>query len=664
MKKSLLLLMPVFVAIGIVNAQNEGYNWYFSSSPFNSTPAITTSAGSYTLTTVGSGSITVPVSEAVGLGTSCSGPVNVGQFTKPFGLVFSNSPQLVTSSYTIEMVVKLDDINNITYTRLFGFSTGDDGVYISPAGIFVDFADGVTDHPINTTLNAGTWYDLVFVRNGATKDISFYQDGVLKGTYNDAADVFIPQVANSNLITFLKDDVDNTEESSGEVAKLSVYKDTLTPIQITKSFNNVCNTSFQFVAPNFARQGYQWTFGAPPTFNSAPADQGSTGSYPLTPLGTGSIVTLNTPVGLGASCIGNIDVGQYTKPYGFKLTNSPQYVSNAYTIELDVNVDGNPDGVGYIRLIGFRNIDSTSNPDDGVYIDPAGQIEFSENFAQHTITNVVTPIIRDGTTWYHLVFTRDASTKVISYYQNNVLIGTYTDTNDQFVPFEENNYNITFLKDDADITEESSGKIAKASIFNAVLTTAQLQERFDNICNTNMIILPVALKNFNAKKAGRQVELSWTTSVEQNNRGFDVQRSSNGSAFTTIGFVNSVGNTTLETTYHFTDASPQTGKNYYRLRQVSNDNRSTFSTIRLLDMSKDLQDLQLYPNPANTVITIVNIKAGNLLSIYDSQGRSVLTKRATNSQEDIQVEKLSSGVYILQITNSDGTKRSIRFAKF
>ncbi|MEJ0101653.1 MAG: hypothetical protein WDO19_03430 [Bacteroidota bacterium] len=50
MKKLLLLLMPVFAAIGIVNAQDEGYSWYFDTAPFNSTPAITGSAGSYTLT--------------------------------------------------------------------------------------------------------------------------------------------------------------------------------------------------------------------------------------------------------------------------------------------------------------------------------------------------------------------------------------------------------------------------------------------------------------------------------------------------------------------------------------------------------------------------------------------------------------------------------------
>ena len=36
MKKLLLVLMPVFIATGLVNAQLQGYSWTFASSPFNS----------------------------------------------------------------------------------------------------------------------------------------------------------------------------------------------------------------------------------------------------------------------------------------------------------------------------------------------------------------------------------------------------------------------------------------------------------------------------------------------------------------------------------------------------------------------------------------------------------------------------------------------------
>jgi hypothetical protein len=206
--------------------------------------------------------------------------------------------------------------------------------------------------------------------------------------------------------------------------------------------------------------------------------------------------------------------------------------------------------------------------------------------------------------------------------------------------------------------------IAKAAVFNKVLTPDQVLERYNNVCNSALIILPVKLTNFTAKKAGTQVQLAWTTSSEVDSRGFEVQRSNDGTAYETLGFVNGAGNSTLEQNYHFTDAAPKAGKNYYRLKVVDLNNHSTYSVIRILDMSKALQDLQLYPNPANNAITVVNIKAGNLLTVFDMHGRSVLTKRAANTQENIQVNHLAAGIYVMQITDNDGSKRAIRFTKF
>lgn len=653
MKKILLLLLPVLIATGYVNAQLQGYSWYFNSAPFNSTPAVNTSAGSYTLTEVGSGApMTVPVSQSVGLGTSCTGPINVGSYTKPYGLVFSNSPQLVTGSYSVEMVVNLASLTN--GVRLLGFSTGDDGVYVTATGSNVTFYDGTTDHLITTTLTAATWYDIVITRNGVSKDMTLYINGAQVGTpYNDAADVFIPQVANSNLITFFKDNQDNIEEASGMVAKLSVYNDTLSPTKVDSLFNNVCNSSFQFLAPNLSPQGYQWTFGTGPytSLPSIAADAASAGSYPLDSIGSGSITTASSAVGLGAGCSGAINVGQFVKPIGYVLANNaPQYVGGTYTVEMVVNFTSL---AGAVRLFGF------DGSDDGVYIDAGGG---AINLYTAPTPHYFSPIVLTANTWYQVIVTRDGTTKDMNVYVNNVQIGgTFNDAGDVFVPKETSSYNMTFLKDNT--TEESDGMIAKAAVFNKVLSTAQIQERFDNICNTNLIVLPVSLKNFTAQKVGKKVELSWTTSSELNNLGFEVQRSTNGVNFTAIGFVKGAGNSNTNISYQFTDAAPVNGKGYYRLKQLSIDNRFKLSAVRWVDFAKDIQDLQIYPNPVRSILTIVNLKAGNTLNVYDGFGRFVMSKKATDTEETLSVQHLSAGVYVLQVVDSNGNKRTIRFTR-
>jgi len=654
MKKFLLLLLTISAFKFAVLAQ-EGYSWYFGTSPYNSIPAITGSSGSYELTTLGSGSIVQLTNENVGLGTSCGSPIDVGQITKPVGLLFSNSPQIINGTYSIEIAINLSE--DLVSRRLIGFTDlagvdAGNGIYVDPTGQINFYSAAHGDNVTGgVSFAINTWYDLVFVRNGSTKVISYYNNGALLGTYTDADDLFIPQASNSNAISFLKDD--GTDESDGKIAKVSIINRQLTPSEVTGLLNNVCNPAFQIAASNFNPQGYQWTFATPP-LSSVPARDGSTGSYTLNTIGANSLTYgVSENVGLGTSCLSNFLVGQYPVDFGLQFSNNPQFVANTYTVEMVVKTQN----VNDAKLFGFTDL---SEPDGGnsFFVDAAGYVKVFSIAHGYTSFSLV-PLTTN--TWYHLLFTRNAATKEITFYQDGVFINTYLDADDIFVPVVSNNNLITFLKDDDG--DEIASEIAKIAIFNTVLNPTQIQDRFDNICNTDITVLPVVLKNFFAVKEGQKVELNWTTSTEQNNLGFEVQRSLNGVDYTSIGFVNGVGTSSSEIKYHFTDESPVAGKGYYRLKQINIDNKFKFSAIRIVDFAKLIQGLQIYPNPVHSNLTVVNVKSGNILNLFDSFGRLVTTRKAVNTEEVIPMDKLSSGMYILQVQDNDGRKRSIRFTK-
>ncbi|MBP9191370.1 MAG: Cys-Gln thioester bond-forming surface protein, partial [Ignavibacteria bacterium] len=81
--------------------------------------------------------------------------------------------------------------------------------------------------------------------------------------------------------------------------------------------------------------------------------------------------------------------------------------------------------------------------------------------------------------------------------------------------------------------------------------------------------LPVELASFNANVTGRNVDLSWTTSSESNNAGFDIERrSAEGTEWTKVGNVSGNGTSTLIHDYSFTDRNVLTGKYNYRLKQT------------------------------------------------------------------------------------------------
>jgi trimeric autotransporter adhesin len=71
-------------------------------------------------------------------------------------------------------------------------------------------------------------------------------------------------------------------------------------------------------------------------------------------------------------------------------------------------------------------------------------------------------------------------------------------------------------------------------------------------------------------------ELTWVTAEEKNIAGFDLERSNDGRAFSTIGNVVTGG--TQNNTYRFTDKAPAEENNFYRLKILEQDGGSSYST--------------------------------------------------------------------------------------
>lgn len=114
--------------------------------------------------------------------------------------------------------------------------------------------------------------------------------------------------------------------------------------------------------------------------------------------------------------------------------------------------------------------------------------------------------------------------------------------------------------------------------------------------------LPVTLSSWAATTApNRSVQLSWATASEQHNDHFEVQRSPDGRIFTAVGQVAGHQTTMQASTYAFVDAAPgPEATYYYRLRQVDLDGTSTFSPVRLVNLTAGSSPVLLTaaPNPA------------------------------------------------------------------
>ena len=146
--------------------------------------------------------------------------------------------------------------------------------------------------------------------------------------------------------------------------------------------------------------------------------------------------------------------------------------------------------------------------------------------------------------------------------------------------------------------------------------------------------MPVKLQYFTAVSEGKFVRLDWTTSSEENNDRFEVQRSPNGNSWETIASVKGKGNSSASTRYTSYDNKPLLGENFYRLKQVDVNGRYATSSVKLVNMmGSGNAEIIISPNPSRSTIsfTFQNKQAAEVLAVLtDANGRILHQQKFTN----------------------------------
>ncbi|GAB4338789.1 MAG: hypothetical protein OHK0038_17640 [Flammeovirgaceae bacterium] len=115
--------------------------------------------------------------------------------------------------------------------------------------------------------------------------------------------------------------------------------------------------------------------------------------------------------------------------------------------------------------------------------------------------------------------------------------------------------------------------------------------------------LPVTLSYFKGERFKDQVLLTWQTTSEFQNEGFEVQKSINGIDFEKIGFVQGKGTTKVKSDYSFTVIENDDA--YFRLKQLNTDGKFEYSNIIYVSRNQYRENvLNIYPNPS---ISFVNL---------------------------------------------------------
>ncbi|MEQ1675906.1 MAG: GEVED domain-containing protein [Chitinophagaceae bacterium] len=170
-------------------------------------------------------------------------------------------------------------------------------------------------------------------------------------------------------------------------------------------------------------------------------------------------------------------------------------------------------------------------------------------------------------------------------------------------------------------------------------------------------ILPATGFILKATKENSDIKLDWSTLQESNTRTFEVERSTDGVNFNTIGSLPAAGISTDLRTYRYTDRNVTFSPVFYRIKLVDMDAKKSYSNQVVVRITDQQQMVQVYPNPVvSSTFRLEFSRPGEFdIQLFNSTGLLMLRKqvKAVSGQlEEINRKSMVAGMYYLKVTDT------------
>lgn len=167
---------------------------------------------------------------------------------------------------------------------------------------------------------------------------------------------------------------------------------------------------------------------------------------------------------------------------------------------------------------------------------------------------------------------------------------------------------------------------------------------------TTQAIVPVTLLSFTAKQTNHSIHLVWKVANEVNLTTYQLEKSNDGSRFSTITSIQASG----KNEYAFIQDNSHEQKYFYRLKMIDKDGSFQYSPIITISFTKNNQ-IRLYPNPAKHQVTIELLQNNNKkeVQLRNTVGQLLATYTFNNSIIHIATTKFANGKYFIEIVDTN-----------
>ena len=187
-----------------------------------------------------------------------------------------------------------------------------------------------------------------------------------------------------------------------------------------------------------------------------------------------------------------------------------------------------------------------------------------------------------------------------------------------------------------------------------------------NIGTPNSQALPVEFAGMTTTCIEEAVNIKWFTESEHNNDYFRIEKSTDGSTWDILGYVDAVGNSSVLNGYEYLDLESRSNT-YYRLYQVDQDGSEELLSTLYSDCDAETSEIASFPNPSHESFSIFwkqfNTSGDGTITIRDINGKTVhreTVELSLGANLFMIKAYLAPGIYMIELMDDNYERRLIK----
>jgi len=237
----------------------------------------------------------------------------------------------------------------------------------------------------------------------------------------------------------------------------------------------------------------------------------------------------------------------------------------------------------------------------------------------------------------------------------------------EFIAANMSNLGLTAVLEDAYLNTSTPLDLAGTSTINFTVdaNAASASGNRFRIVFKQLTPVPVSFISISGNRTNAGIKVDWKVAAERSIRNYEVERSTDGRNFSTVGAVTATGNSSTDLTYSLTDASAPATAVFYRIKSNGLAGDIKYSSIVKVGAGNIKPGYAVSPNPVENGIMNLQFKnqpAGKYsVTILTNNGQRIMQVSITHadgssSQEVALPETMARGTYQVEIIAPDHTR--------